>query len=350
VKRVPVDPVADDIDPELVRLRRRPKVGPILALSILGLSGYVFHFLRADFGYAGRSEQATQIEPAALAAHDNEYVSLPAALDVRAPARLWGREGRGHRLAPAIGTDRGLWIHEDKDAYGSTPPDDGRFVGRLRRLADVPFGPALAQYVAGLPPQPHTVFPEALAAGVPAADVAGAPLALTPETRVAVDEKSDIAVITLVQTDSVFDEATARKALESAGLTPPEAPVETTLSSWTYELPGDAAAFRAKLRAARIFGASCDPKLLRREGLRRDLTVAGGAVTLAGQSVPMARLSRVTFLLPEAVPADAWVLLAGETPAAFWYVRPLGVALLVLDALMLWALVASFRRARPRKL
>jgi hypothetical protein len=340
----------DDIDPELVRLRRRPRVGPVLALSLLGLSGYVFHLLRADFGYAGRGETATPIAPEALAAHDNEYVSLPAALDVSAPARLWGREGRGHRLAPVVGSLRGLWIHEDRDAYGTTPPDDGRFVGRLRRLAEVPFGPALAQYVAGLAPQPHTVFPEALSAGIPAADVAGAPLALSPETRVAVDEKSDVAVITLVQTDTVFDEATARKALESAGLPPREAPVETTLSSWTYELPGDAVALRAKLRAARIFGASCDPKLIRREGPRRDLTVAGDAVTLAGHSVPMARLQRVTFFLPETIPADAWVLLAGETPAAFWYVRPLGAALLVLDALMLWALAASFRRARPRKL
>jgi len=340
----------DDIDPELVRLRKRTRVGPVLALSVLGLSGYIFYFLRADFGYAGRGETAAEIAPAALAGHDNDYISLPATLDFRAPARLWGREGKGHRLAPAVGTERGLWIHENKDAVGTTPRDDGRFVGRLRRLADVPFGPALAEYVAGLPPQPHTVFPEALAAGVPADDVSGAPMALTPETRVAVDEKSDVAVITLVQTDTVFDEATARRALESAGLSPPETPVETTLSSWTYEFPGDAAALRAKLRAARIFGASCEPKLLRREGLRRDLTVSADAVLLGGQSVPLARLQRVTFFLPQTIPPDAWVLLAGETPAAFWYVRPLGIALLVLDLLMLWALAAPFLRARPRKL
>jgi hypothetical protein len=345
----------DEIDPELVRLGRGTKVGPVLALSVLGLSAYLLVTLRADFSYANRAEDAEDAGTAAAllarpAPPANTLVSVVAALDFRAPARLWAREGKGHRLAPALGTGGRLWIHQEKDAYGTTPVDDGRFAGRLRRLSDVPFETALRQYFDSLPPQPRTVFPEALATGIPAVDVAGEPLVLAPDTRLVVDENTDTVLVTFVQTDSVVDDDSARRALAAAGLPSPTAPGEAALGAWTYEIPGDVAAVQGKLHAARIFGAAVDPKLVRHEGVRRDLSVGAGGLTLAGRTLPWARVQRVTFFVPAALPADAWVLLQGETPASLWYVRPLFIAVAALGALMLWALVRQFLRARPGKL
>ncbi len=345
----------DDIDPELVRLRRGTKVGPVLALCVLGLSAYLLVSLGADFSYANRGEAAEDVgTAAALLARPsppaNAFVSVEAALDFRAPARLWAREGKGHRIAPALGTGGRLWIHQDKDAPGTTPTDDGRFAGRLRRLADVPFEAALRQYVAALPPLPRTVFPDAFAGGVPSVDVAGEPLVLAPETRVAVDENTDGVLVTFVQTDSVTDDASARRALAAAGLPAPTAPGETSLGAWTYEIPGDPAAVRDKLHAARIFGAAVDPKLVRHEGARADLTVTPAGLTLGGKSLPWSRVQRVTFFVPAALPADAWIVLQGESPASLWYVRPLFIAVAAIGALMLWALVRQFLRTRPGKL
>jgi len=347
--------VKDDIDPELVRLRRGGKVGPVLAASVLGLSAYLVWILRADFSYANAADAPEDMgSAAALLARPsppvNAFVSVAAAPDLRAPARLWAREGKGHRLAPALGTGGRLWIHHDKDAPGTAPSDDGRLTGRLRRLADVPFEAALRQYVAALPPLPRTVFSEAFAGGIPSVDVAGEPLALTPETRVAVDENTDVVQVTFVQTDSVTDDASARGALAAAGLPAPSAPGETALGAWTYEIPGEVAAVRDKLHAARIFGAAVDPKLARHEGTRADLVVAANGLTLRGKSLPWSRVQRVTFFVPATLPADAWILLQGETPGSLWYVRPLFIAVAALGALMLWALVRQFLRARPGKL
>lgn len=345
----------DDVDPELVRLGRGAKVGPILALCVLALSLHLLVGLGADFAYSMGDAAARPVGTAAALlaeAHPpaNRYITVDAALDFRAPARLWAREGKGHRLAPVLGTGGRLWVHEDKDALGMTPSDEGRFTGRLRRVDDLPFAAALRQYVASVPPQPRIVFPEAFAAGMPATDVAGEPLALAPDTRVAVDETTDTVLVTFVQTEAVVDDGSARRALAAAGLPAPLAPGETALGAWTYEIPGVPADVLAKLHAAHIFGAAVDPKLVRREGARHDLTVDAAGLTLAERSVPWARVQRVTFFVAQAVPPDAWVVLDGEAPGSLWYVPPLFIALAALGAVMLWALVRQFLRTRPRKL
>jgi hypothetical protein len=339
----------EEIDPELVKLRRSVPVGPILVACVLGFSLLLMFRLRHDLAYSRRGDQPTDLGDVRRAASlpDNAYVTLTGVPDLRAPGRILGIQDIGHRMAPFLGTGGRVWLAEAGDASTVTPQYDEKWTGRLQELDRISFADSLREYVAGLPPQPRTVFADALKGGaLPTTDVDGDPLQTTPDTKVDVEERLlDAAVVTLVKTDTVTDEATARAALERAGLT--ATPTDKSATSWTFDVTGaDAAAAQAKLRAARLFGAAADPKVRSHAARAADLAFAPGAVVVAGQSIQLAAVERVVFWVPPRLPDQAWVLLAGDKPAELWYMTPLYAVLAVIALLMIWALAVVVRHAR----
>jgi hypothetical protein len=339
----------DEIDPELVKIRRGLPIGPLFAASVLGFAALLMVRLRHEVVFSGRGDTPVDVGRGEGALRDDGFVTLTGTLDVRAPARLRGQQDTGRRLAPVLGTAGRLWVNEEGEAISVTPTYDGRYSGWLRRLDDTAYGEGLRAYVAELPPQPRFVFPEALAAGLPATDVHGEPVGARADSRVVVRERVlDAAVITVVRTDGLHDEAAARRALEAAGLAP--AAVGTTDGeSWTYEVALDPAAARARLREAKLWSAGVEPKLASHEGTAGALRVEADAVALGERRVPRAAVAHVTVFTPMAIPDDAWVLVADQTPASLWYMRPLYALLGVIALLMIWALAVDVRHLRKQR-
>jgi hypothetical protein len=334
----------EPIDPDLVRLGRRIPIGPLLAASVLGFAVLLMVRLRHDLVFSARGETPTQ-----LAYTDDSYVSVSAVLDARAPARLRGLQSAGRRLTPVLGSRNRLWISEPGEANSVAPSYDGRFTGWLRRLDDTSFGDDLRAFVAELPPLPRVVDPASLGpTGLPEGETHGDLIHVTPETRVTVRARvPDAALVTVVKTDGIADEPSARRALEAAGLG--GRAVARTAAGWTYELAIDPAAASEKLRAARLFAAAAEPKEVTHEGRAAELRVDAETLTLGAQVIPRASVTLVTAYTPSSIPADAWVLSSGDTPAGLWYMRPVYGLLALIGLLMVWALVVDLRHMRKQR-
>src|SRR5215475_4605589 len=108
---------ASDIDPELVQLKRKVPVGPLLAASVLGFALLLMWRLRADFSYAGAGDAPKDVGRAtALAdAADNSFATLTGRPDATAPTRLRGAQETGHRLTPFLGSGGRVWLEDDGD-------------------------------------------------------------------------------------------------------------------------------------------------------------------------------------------------------------------------------------------
>jgi len=352
--RIVHDAIDPDLDPELVRLKRRVPVGPILAASVLGLALLLMWRLRAELAYAGQADTPADLGratgPGPLV--DGSFATLAGRPDAVAPARLRGAQEVGHRFALFVGTGGRIWLEDAGDSSQVTPATDDRWTGRLRRIDSTPYAGELARYLAAAPPVPRVVHAAGLGSRPPAADASGDPLALTPETRVAIQViVPERARVLFVKTDDVPDEATARAALGKLGYSVAD-PIEKTDASWSWELHVTPDAVNAALRGARLFGAAASPEIETLEGRAAELELsAPDTIRLAGHTISRAAVDHATFWVKPSLADDAWVLISGDSPASLWYMRPLYAMLAVIALLMAWALVVDlrqFRRARPR--
>jgi len=170
-----------------------------------------------------------------------------------------------------------------------------------------------------------------------------------PETPVTVEEAvANLALVTLVETDTVVDEQTA--ASELARAVSATARIQTkTDTSWTFEVDGDPAAVAAQLKTARLFGARSDPKVVAHRGRAGDLRITAEAVTLADLTVARSSVDHLEIAVTQVIPGDAWVLLSGEDPAALWYMPLLYAGLALVALLMVWALSVTIRHLRKHR-
>jgi hypothetical protein len=341
--------VADDpeIDPELVRLKRRIPVGPVLAVSVLGLALLLMWQLRADLAYAGHGDAPVDLgradAPAALV--ENSFVTLTGHPDAVAPLRVRGAQETGHRLAPFLGSGARVWL-EDGDASTAPPPIDDRYSGRLLRVTGTELGAELARYTASAPPAPHVVTPDALRPPL-ALDANHDPLAPASGDRVVLAlVVADQSRVLFVRTDDIPDEPAARAALSRLAY-PAAAPVEQTDRSWSYDVAAAPAAVNAALHQARLFGAAASARVEHVEGTVGALDLsAADQVTLGGRALPRAAIDHALVWTRPALPGDVWVLVSGDFPSSLWYMRPLYLMLAVVALLMLWALVVDARQLR----
>jgi hypothetical protein len=343
----------EEIDPELVGLKKfRPRIGPLLALSVLGLCVYLVISLRRDLVFGLGPKSPREFGDAATAymqgsvVPDNAYVSVHGTPDFSDPAWLRGKEAVGHRLVPILGTSGALWVQigdrpkEEAIAYDMT------WTGRTRRLSDVSFGDQLTDWIHSLPPRARYVDPAALAQGMPMRDVAGDELAVTPETPVELDERIDgVSLITVYSGAEAKDAASAKKAIARAGLTPGDAPVSSTDVSWTYEVPGDVATVTKTIGASHLYAATVEEKDVPHQGAYKDLSIDrnAGVAHVGAAAVPISHVARVAVVVPPVIAKDARILLVGEQPGSYWYVAPLSALLGIFAMLMAWALVRSLR-------
>lgn len=342
----------DEIDPELVSLPRSRGIRPLLGFSLLGLAILLAVEMRADLVYGMAGETPKEIDAVGFgagAAGENEFVALDAPLDYPAATRLRGRQSVGSRVTPVFGTDGRGWVHEPAEALATTPREGNVVVGRVRRLDHLAFADELLGFRAKQEPIPRIVFPEGLRNGLPKTDVHGNTLVTSPETKVvAVEQVARVALVTILQTEQIYDASVAERALVAAGvLVEPRPPVASDDASWTFEVPAPHGPLGVleKLRGGKIYGASAVAKVVRHEATVAQLSLDGGTLVVGAARVPLTNLDRLIFhvRLPDRPASESWVVLAGDAPTTYWYVKLVYGVLALLSGFVAFSLIRWFR-------
>jgi hypothetical protein len=351
----------DEIDPELISLPRlRGRIGPVFAASMVVFSAYLLLRLIDDLAFSRRAPEPEELaSPAALLAEpdiddiDNRFVRMPAVPDRAFAARVQSsRANQGSRLAPAQGSGDRLWLMIDGSVWTAGIRYEEVYAGRVRELDDLPFAEGLRQHVAQRPPAPRFVAPEAVrtaltAAAGTVASPAGDAIAVSADTPVHVYETApDRVRIEAIATERLPDAAAWSRALAEIGLIGADVKPEAMPGGqgWLFTAPatGDVEAIATALRDARLVPAArVLPLEIVHETTWGQLAVRDDALTVAGTAVPWRQISWVTPIVPRVVPDVAWVLVADDSPASYWYVLPLCAVLGIAALLFAWALARA---------
>ncbi len=359
----------DEVDPELLVLPRpRPRIGPLLALSVLVFCAYFLVRLRSDLVFAHSGPDPVQVKGAdgVLAADLDSYVELVAVPDRAATLRVYASDARdGHRLAPVTGSADRVWLLFGGSHWVEAPAYEEKVRGRVKRLSDLPFHEQLAAHLASIE-LPRALDEQAalaaLAGGrgqaperVQVRDVSGDPVAIVSSTPVTVLERTAAtARVTGFATDRHPDEKSWRAALEGAGVLSPGAPLESrTDASWSFLVPAPQGPepLSARLVGARLFGARAEPVDRTHRAVWSGLRIGGGALIVPGEVPARLAPASITSILVEAqrrAPDDARVVVTSDRPDDYWHVTWLYVVLCALALVFAWALWRGLAPAREK--
>ena len=349
----PGAPIARDaIDPDLVRLSRtRTKVGVITAAGLVILCAVFLHRLSPDRRFGSSSTTPTPVQVSAVLAGDVASDQL-VALDVEPLTAYAIRTTRiqtslGFRLAPARGTHEKLWLVVSGD--GEDAPAMAGYVGRLRKLDDLPIAEATRAFART---HPRPVF---AAASAVRAGLAGNQVTTVSGERVAVAD-SDVAELDLVEAEAAtvaasFNErqpdiAAWQAALAKAGITVASTGTpNTALGQIRFAIHGSVADTTHKLEAARLFDSRVEP-------VTRHVETTWGALrasppttlALGATQVPDAQVDLIGLYVLRDIPDGAYAVVTGEVPTEYWYVMPITIALATILLVFAWALIRAVRR------
>jgi hypothetical protein len=350
-------PIArDQIDPELVKLARaRLRIGVITAAGLVFLCIVFLVRLGPDRRFAGSSSEPAPAAVADVLADkvDTDKLVVIAAepLVSQAIRATTSKSSLGLRVVPVRGTGDRLWIAVSGDGWEAAALSG--YVGRLRKLDDLPFGPVTRSYAAE---HPRPVFASAAAvrAGIATATVAtvaGDPVTLSDGDAVALDVlEPDAATIVASFNDRLPDTAAWLAALDSkAGITPVNVSApDTVLGQLRFTVAATPAATTARLEKAALWAARVEPVTRHHEttwGVLRQSSAAGLDVgRSAGGPVPDGQIELVGLYVAHRIPGDAYVLVTGEQPDDYWYVMPITIGLAAILLVFAWALVRAIRR------
>lgn len=335
-------PIAKDaIDPELVRLARtRPKVSVITAAGLVFLCLFFVVKLGPDrsFGSSGEPTPTTAAELAAGKLPENSFVKITGAelLMSHAVRTSTSKNGLGLRVAPVRGTNEKLWIAMNGDGWDV--PKLGLFTGRVKKLADLPFGKTISAYAVEHP-RPVFAGSAALRAGFATnkvTAVTGDTIELKDGDKVAydtVDPTQTLVVGTL--NDRLPTKDAWQAALVKAGITITQ-PLDTTPYATRFQVQGDQAQLLPKLDAANLLG----PSRLEPVAHHTDTTWGKLKTEMPADN----QVDLVGLYVAREIPADAYALITDEHPEDYWYVLPITIGLGLLGLVFAWALVRAVKR------
>jgi hypothetical protein len=362
----------DAIDPDLVKLARtRPKIGAITAAAVVALSVYFILRLGPDRRFGGEPEAPRAVALADVAAGkiaDESFVSLAAEPMMSHAIRTSRSKGDlGYRVTPARGTGERVWLALSGDGWEK--PSLKAYVGRLRRVGELPFAGVLDLHATRYP---RPTFASAASvragfAGGPVTTVAGDRITIADTDRVAFDvvdpDRSTIIVTFTGKRDPAQDDP-GHGPLTDAGLwiaelakhgitavaSPTPGQVDAILGQARLDVAMPVAAVTERLEAAKLWAARIERVMRHHEttwGALRASPPTGFAAS--GQTVPDAHVDLVGLFVQRGVPSDAYALITGERPADYWYVLPLMVVLGIIGLLFAWALVRAIRELLPAR-
>lgn len=356
-EREPGAPIGrDEIDPELVKLRRPAlAIGAVAAAAVVILCLGLMLRLRHDFAFSREGSTPREVQVADIVAGhvgDDAYITLVAPPDRTGAIRVRTSEASaGHRLVAARGTGDRVWLALPGDPWAAYAHDD-RVTGRLRRLDDVRFAGPLASALRAHPsPRFVTGDEYRRARGVgdgrfTLLDGTTFGMGPTDEVEISVEDPGAAIVIAAIS-PSRPDVAAWTSALAEAGVIAPGAApfaATTDLLRWEVRRPDAKRDLQERLDGAQLWGARVEPATTRVRGGWKDLAVSDAGVTGPAGVVPWTAIDVVALWAPRTVPAGAWVVLTDERPGDYWYLTLIFAGLALIGALFTWALVRAVRR------
>jgi len=354
----PADPGApvpkDAIDPELVSLRPRTQVGLVTALSVVAFCVYLALRLWPDFQFAGEGapRDVTVEQIRAGQVEDESHVQVRADVERAAAVKVRQSEAKpGFRLVPAVGGADRVWIALDADGW-SAPRADPRYAGRLRRLDELPFAGALGRQLRAHPPARFVTGAE-LRRGRAAGDAGtltavtgdAFPVTATDEVEIVVPDP-DAATIAASFGERLPDANTWATALATAGLIAPGAkPVRADDGQAWFEVrkPNVLADAPRALQSAGLWGARVEPMSREYRAPWKDVIVDDAGVSLGGARLAWSAVDVAAVHVPRPLSGAAWVVIVGDGPGNYWYVRALYVLIALFGLLFTWALIRTAR-------
>jgi hypothetical protein len=353
---VPSDPGApiarDAIDPDLVKLARtRTRVGVVTALGLVILCAVFLHRLAPDRRFGSSSMTPTPAQLSAVLAGEvasDQLIAIDAEpLTAYAIRTTRIQTSLGFRLAPARGSHERLWLVVSGD--GDEPPATPRYVGRLRKLDDLPIAEATRAFART---HPRPVFATAAAvraglAGGPVVPVGGDPVTVAEGDAVELDlVEPEAATIAASFHDRLPDLAAWQAALARAGVTVTSTGTPNAgLGQIRFSVRGSVADTTRKLEAARLFDARIEPVTRHAQTTWGALRASPPtALAIGGAPVPDAQIDLIGLYVLRDIPDGAYAVVTGEVPTEYWYVMPITVALAAILLVFAWALIRAVRR------
>ena len=350
----PSVPAADG-DDEFAGLAppRRGK-SPLLAAAVIALSALILWHLRADLAYAFSPRRPADLGDArslgsrGVSLADNRYVTVSGQAERR--YALWV-EPRGERTRETIfrllGAGTRLFVRAADD---TERVDFGeRWTGRLRRFDALPYADALRKYYATETHVTRFLDLKTLrarlqggAAGL--ADRMGEPITVPADQAVVVDVDYPGQLELWLSKDKYPSLADARHDLVRMKLEP--SPGEESAVEFSFVIPLPEARKGEIIDLLSDQGIAFQPRRERYTVPLSALALDGDRVKVGDKaSVAWTQLEEVGVPTPVVIGPDAYMLIEGETPSAFWWAPLLGVLLLAFAGFNVWYLVRSFRRA-----
>ena len=345
----------DAIDPELVSLRPRTQVGLITALSVVVFCVYLALRLWPDFEFAGEgaAREVTVAEVRDNRLADQSFVKLRADLERAGAVRVRVSKGvPGLRVVPVVGGGDRVWVVLDGDGW-SSPRAEPSYTGRLRRLDTLPFEePFLAQVRAH--PHPRFITALDLRQGREAGDqvtltaVSGDTFAIEPDDEVEiVVPDPDAATVAASFGERLPDAEAWSTALAAIGLVAPGAqPAKRDDQQAWFDVrrPGALADTAKILQDAGLWGARVESVTREYRAGWRAVRVDETGVTLGGAHLPWSAVDVVAVHAARPLVDNPWIVIVGDAPGNYWYVRPLYVLIALFGVLFTWALIRTARR------
>ncbi len=354
--REPGAPVPkDEIDPELVSLRPRTQVGLLTSFSVVVFCIYMAVRLWPDLKFS-REDKPRAIDVASVVAGKADRDSyLGVRLDLERAAAVRVRQSAGVpglRIAPVIGSGDKLWVALDGDGWAA-PRRDGTYVGRLKKLSDLPFDEPLRSHVAANP-SPRFVTPAALqtTGGTSFEDVSGATFTAQPTDDVEVVVMDPDAVTVIGSFGSRVPDAEAwttqlNGAFASGGVADYHVELrrQDSHQAWfDVRYPGAAVTSPKLLERAQLWGGRVEPITRQYRGDLSDVRVTDSVITIGDQDLPRVSVDVVAIHAQRRIPGDPWVLIAGDEPRTYWYLTWIYGLVVLFGLLFTWALVRTARR------
>lgn len=344
----------DAIDPELVKLARpRSKIGMVTALGVVVLCVAFALRLSPDrrFGGEGDKPQAVALGDVTAGKIDvDRFIEIEA--DVQFSHAM--RAGKfktgdlGVRLAPARGTNDRLWLALPDDPW-DPPTTNHRYSGRLRRLSDVQYGAALADYAARHP-RPVFAAPAAVRSGFATNRVTtltGDEVAIADGDRVVIDlvEPNRVVVVATLSTSygdaAAWVSALAKIELRAVPLAARE--IDSALRQVRFEVAGSVAVVTKQIGDAKLWGVRVEPMESHYETTWHEFKQSKQGLRMDKAELADRDVELVAIYARRDLPSDAYALLTSERPADYWYVLPTTILLAVFGMLFGWALVRAVR-------
>ena len=340
----------DAIDPDLIKLRRaRPKIGLVTSAGMVFLCAFFLMRLSADraFGGEGDNPRLVQVADVAAGKVDAEsFVEMPAEpMMSHAIRAAKGKGDPGLRVSPVRGSNERVWVVLDGVGWDD-PVTSNRYAGRLRKLADIPFGAAVRAH-AEANPRPVFAAAAAVSAGFASNTVKtvdGDTITIKDSDRVAydmIDPKLSTVVATFTPGTpdhaALLDADAWQKALSDLGITAkPIAADEKDkgLGQARFDTQQPVADVTQKLEGAKLWSARVEP-------VTRHQETTWGALKAAPLD---AQVDLVGIYVTRGIPDDAYALIVGEVPQDYWYILPITIVVAAIGLLFLWALIRTVRR------